>query len=216
MKRVLIIAAAMLLVTASLFASEGRIGVSLAPEWMWYTNAEDSGKMDFALMAEGANYFGKKGGGFGIEYGLGVKFPVSTWVAGSDPIDVEDGKSSFLFKAGVGYKHAFSDVFGISAGLGVRGDISSTSEGGSWGGISVSGRGTTFVMDIYGSVSADLTLMDFLGIRIGAMAGGPVLGKLRTTVQGGIGDFGGSHSETTDLGIEGFWLAPFVGVSYVY
>ena len=107
-------------------------------------------------------------------------------------------------------------MFGISAGLGVRGDISSTSEGGSWGGISVSGRGTTFVMDIYGSVSADLTLMDFLGIRIGAMAGGPVLGKLRTTVQGGIGDFGGSHSETTDLGIEGFWLAPFVGVSYVY
>ncbi len=199
----------MLLVTASLFASEGRIGVSLAPEWMWYTNAEDSGKMDFALMAEGANYFGKKGGGFGIEYGLGVKFPVSTWVAGSDPIDVEDGKSSFLFKAGVGYKHAFSDVFGISAGLGVRGDIGSTG----FEGTSFSTSSTTFVMDIYGSVSTDLTLMDFLGIRIGAMAGGPVFGKVIGKAQIGGIEFGGDADYEFR---EGFWLAPFVGVSYVY
>ncbi len=217
MKKILVLFAVLLLAASGvLFAAEGRIGVSIAPEWFWNTEAEDSGSTDFVLLAEGANYFGRHGG-FGIEYGLGVSFPVNTWVAGGEPTKIEDGKNSFVFKAGAGYKHAFGDVFGLSAGLGVRGTVSSLKAGDSVEGVvSFSGKTTKFIIDLYGSVAADITLLDFLGIRAGVMVGGPVVSTAKTTVEGSIGDIGGSHTETVDLNRKGIWLSPFVGVSFVY
>ena len=216
MRKIVAVAFVLLAFTGMLFAGEGRIGVTIAPDWMWYSNPEDTGKMDFNLMAEGANYFGKEGG-FGIEYGLGVKFPVNTWITDNDPQKVEDGKSSFLFKVGAGYKHAFSDMFGLTAGLGIRGSVLTTDGGFDLGGIiGVSGKATVFMMDIYGSVAADITLLDFLSLQAGVSVGGPVVSSCRITTEGSIGEIGGGGTETVDLDFSGFYLAPFVGVSFVY
>ena len=216
MRKIVAVAFVLLAFTGMLFAGEGRIGVTIAPDWMWYSNPEDTGKMDFNLMAEGANYFGKEGG-FGIEYGLGVKFPVNTWITDNDPQKVEDGKSSFLFKVGAGYKHAFSDMFGLTAGLGIRGSVLTTDGGFDLGGIiGVSGKATVFMMDIYGSVAADITLLDFLSLQAGVSLGGPVVSSCRITTEGSIGGIGGGGTETVDLDLAGFYLAPFVGVSFVY
>ena len=216
MRKIVAVAFVLLAFTGMLFAGEGRIGVTIAPDWMWYSNPEDTGKMDFNLMAEGANYFGKEGG-FGIEYGLGVKFPVNTWITDNDPQKVEDGKSSFLFKVGAGYKHAFSDMFGLTAGLGIRGSVLTTDGGFDLGGIiGVSGKTTAFMMDIYGSVAADITLLDFLSLQAGVSVGGPVVSSCRITTEGSIGGIGGGGTETVDLDLSGFYLAPFVGVSFVY
>ena len=216
MRKIVAVAFVLLAFTGMLFAGEGRIGVTIAPDWMWYSNPEDTGKMDFNLMAEGANYFGKEGG-FGIEYGLGVKFPVNTWITDNDPQKVEDGKSSFLFKVGAGYKHAFSDMFGLTAGLGIRGSVLTTDGGFDLGGIiGVSGKATVFMMDIYGSVAADITLLDFLSLQAGVSVGGPVVSSCRITTEGSIGGIGGGGTETIDLDLAGFYLAPFVGVSFVY
>ncbi len=216
MRKIVAVAFVLLAFTGMLFAGEGRIGVTIAPDWMWYSNPEDTGKMDFNLMAEGANYFGKEGG-FGIEYGLGVKFPVNTWITDNDPQKVEDGKSSFLFKVGAGYKHAFSDMFGLTAGLGIRGSVLTTDGGFDLGGIiGVSGKATVFMMDIYGSVAADITLLDFLSLQAGVSVGGPVVSSCRITTEGSIGGIGGGGTETVDLDLSGFYLAPFVGVSFVY
>ncbi len=216
MRKIVAVAFVLLAFTGMLFAGEGRIGVTIAPDWMWYSNPEDTGKMDFNLMAEGANYFGKEGG-FGIEYGLGVKFPVNTWITDNDPQKVEDGKSSFLFKVGAGYKHAFSDMFGLTAGLGIRGSVLTTDGGFDLGGIiGVSGKTTVFMMDIYGSVAADITLLDFLSLQAGVSVGGPVVSSCRITTEGSIGGIGGGGTETVDLDLSGFYLAPFVGVSFVY
>ena len=206
MRKIVAVAFVLLAFTGMLFAGEGRIGVTIAPDWMWYSNLEDTGKMDFNLMAEGANYFGKEGG-FGIEYGLGVKFPVNTWITDNDPQKVEDGKSSFLFKVGAGYKHAFSDMFGLTAGLGIRGSVLTTDGGFDLGGIiGVSGKATVFMMDIY----------DFLSLQAGVSVGGPVVSSCRITTEGSIGGIGGGGTETVDLALSGFYLAPFVGVSFVY
>ena len=216
MRKIVTVAFVLLAFTGMLFAGEGRIGVTIAPDWMWYSNPEDTGKMDFNLMAEGANYFGKEGG-FGIEYGLGVKFPVNTWITDNDPQKVEDGKSSFLFTVGAGYKHAFSDMFGLTAGLGIRGSVLTTDGGFDLGGIiGVSGKATVFMMDIYGSVAADITLLDFLSLQAGVSVGGPVVSSCRITTEGSIGGIGGGGTETVDLDLSGFYLAPFVGVSFVY
>ena len=215
MKKVLSLLLCLLLLSGLLFAAEGRIGVTLAPQWLWNTATEaDDGETNFLFMAEGANYFGKEGG-FGVEYGLGVNFPINTW-AGDLVNDDPSSSSAFVFKAGLGYKYAFSDLFGLSAGVGVMGSIRSYSDGGSWGGVTLSGKSTAFVMDLYGNIAADITLLDLLGINVGVIVGGPVLSTLTTTVDGSIGDVGGSHTETTDVDKQGIFVAPFVGVSFVY
>ena len=214
MKRFLAVLLVLSLALGTLFAAEGRIGVSVAPQWLWNTNTDaDDGEMNISLLADGANYFGKDGG-LGIEYGLGIFIPVNTWLG--DQTFESSADSAFLFKVGLGYKHAFSDMFGLAAGAGVLGRVQSYEEGGSIGGLTLSGRTTAFIMDLYGSVGVQIDILDFLGINAGVMVGGPVLSTLTTTVSGSWGDLGGDHTETTTLEPYGVWLSPFVGVSFVY
>ena len=214
MKKILVAFLALIVCSGALFAAQGRIGVTLTPEWTWYTDTEaDDGETNISLMAEGANYFGKEGG-IGIEYGVGIFMPVNTWL-GDNTFDAE-GDSAFIFKVGAGYKLVFSDMFGLDLGMGIRGRVQAYADGGSWGSVTISGRSTSFIMDLYGSVAADITLLDFLGINAGVMVGGPVLHSVTTSASGSIGDFGGNTSDTSTVDTSGFWLAPFVGVSFVY
>ena len=211
MKKFFTVLAVLLAAGSMLFAAEGRIGVSASPEWFWYTDADDVNKVYFNLMAEGVNYFGKDGGGFGVEYGLGAAFPVSD---NFGSVTIEFNESSvFLFKAGLAYKYAFSDMFGLSAGLGVMGNVNSrtyTSQLIS----SLSATYTTFTLDVYGRVGADIDLLDFLGLSVGVNVGGPVY--TNSVLKSGdssldLGDmFGGNEP------VSGVWLAPYVAVSFLY
>ena len=217
MKKIFTVLIVLLSASAMLFAAEGRIGVSLAPEWLFggaKVNGEvpeDTGSTSFMLLAEGANYFGKEGG-FGIEYGLGVKFPINTWVG--DLSTEDESPSAFSLKVGLGYRHEFSDIFGISVGAGALADITKVSEGGEIFGQTISGSSTTFILDIYGSVAADITLIDFLRLEVGAMMGGPVWTATKAQVNaGGLGSW---NPDPVKLDYGGFALAPFVRVSFVY
>ena len=208
MKKILVALLVLSVAIGAVSASDGRIGVSISPEWFWNNTGDSgvsSGSTNFSLMAEGANYFGKKGG-LGIEYGLGVTFPLNTWVEGSDPINVEDAPSSFIFKAGVGYRHEFSDLFGISAGVGINGKFQSRSY--TVLGSEVSGN--AFILGMYGDVMVDITLLEFLRINVGVMVGGPVY----SAVNGSIGNIDIDMSDMFDT--SGFSLAPVVALSFAY
>ena len=212
MKRMLIVLLILLATVGVVSASDGHIGVSVAPEWFWYSTETktDLGRTNLAFMAEGAHYFGKKGSGVGIEYGLGAFFPLNYWVGDADPVKLENASSSFIFKAGAGYRHEFSDLFGISAGLGIRGKYGKMIDY-NLGDI-IKSNTTEFVLDLYGDISFDISLTDFLRINAGIMLGGPVLTQATTKMD--IGGVSGSNTESSD--ISGFWLAPVIAVSYTY
>ncbi len=63
MKKVVSILLCLVLLTGAVFAAEGRIGVSLVPEWFFggpkVNNevSDNTGSTSFMLLAEGANYF---------------------------------------------------------------------------------------------------------------------------------------------------------------
>ena len=79
-----------------------------------------------------------------------------------------------------------------------------------------SGKTTNFRLDIYGDVSLDITLLEFLRINVGVILGGPVYSSF-TTKSSSSGIFG-DHNNTTTGTIDesGFWLAPVIAVSYTY
>ena len=124
MRKLFVIAIVFIVSVVPVFA-EGQIGISLTPEWFWTTSyegekyTESVGTTKFMLTVDGANYFGENGG-FGIEYGLGMFFPVNSW-QGNVTVSAEGASVGFVFRAGAGYRYAFSDLIGIAAGLGLNG-----------------------------------------------------------------------------------------------
>ena len=123
MKKLFVIAAILIVSIVPVFA-EGQIGLSLTPEWFWITSYEgqkapvSTGMTRFMLTADGANYFGEKGG-LGVEYGLGMVFPVNTWEGDITTKSTNSGVG-FVFRAGLGYRYEFSDLIGLAAGLGLN------------------------------------------------------------------------------------------------
>lgn len=154
------------------------------------------------LTADGANYFGKKGG-IGIEYGFGMIFPINTW-QGNITVNAEDSSVGFVFRAGIGYRYEFSDLLGIAAGLGLNGFYQSQTQ--TYSGQSITG--SEFDLGIYGRLTADFTLFNSLRINAGLAMGGPVYTLITLSAAG--------QSESRSMNIGGFFLAPFVGVSYTY
>lgn len=196
----------LILLVAPIFAMDSQIGASIAPEWFFVSKMEDmelseTGMTRFYLTIDGANYFGQNGG-FGIEYGLGVIFPVNTW-SGNVTIDAEGG-SGFAFRAGVGYRHEFNSLIGIAAGLGVNGTYDSETRSSSGSTATVS----ELDLGIYGRVSVDFTFIDCVRINAGIAMGGPVYSNMKMSLDG--------QSQSADLGISGFYISPFVGIAYAY
>ena len=123
MRKILIVAIMLFAVMIPVFA-EGQIGVTLAPEWFWFTSVggekipESFGESSFMLSVDGANYFGENGG-FGVEYGVGLGLPMRIWEGQLSAKSPE--KAGFAFNVGAGYRYEFSDLVGIVAGLGLGG-----------------------------------------------------------------------------------------------
>ncbi len=207
MRKLFVIVAILIISIVPIFA-EGQIGLSLTPEWFWITSLEgqkapeSTGMTRFMLTADGANYFGENGG-FGVEYGLGMIFPVNTW-AGNVTTSATDSSVGFVFRAGVGYRYAFNDLIGLAAGLGLNGFYQSEKQ--AYNGQTISG--SEFDLCLYGRITADFTLLDFLRINAGIAIGGPIYALITLSAAG--------QSQSANMHMGGFFLAPFVGVSYVY
>ncbi len=184
--------------------AEGQIGISLTPEWLWITSIEGQnspysiGMTRFMLTADGANYFGEKGG-FGIEYGLGAIFPINQW-QGNSTINTTGTGAGLVFRVGAGYRYEFSELFGLAAGLGLNGAYQPSSLQGT--------NINELNLFIYGRITADFTFLEFLRLNVGFAMGGPVY-TLVTASSGG-------QYTSQSMNIGGFFFAPFAGVSYVY
>lgn len=188
--------------------AEGQIGLSLTPEWFWIKSVEGEkapesiGMTRFMLTVDGANYFGEKGG-FGIEYGLGMIFPVNQW-EGNVTVKNESSNVGFVFRVGAGYRYELSDLIGFGIGLGLNGLYDSDSQSYLEQTISAS----EFDLHMYGRITADFTLLEFLRINAGLAIGGPIYTRLSIS--------SGEYKETASIDMGGFFLAPFLGLSYVY
>lgn len=206
MKKVLIllVLAVFLVIPVS---ADSQLGISIAPEWMWISelegvSAENAGTTRFYLTADGANYFGRNGG-FGIEYGLGAVFPLNMWV-GDMTVNLNGEGTAFAFRVGLGYRYEFNNLIGMVVGLGMNG---------TFGGVSNHvGSNADYVAEldlgIYGRVAVDLTFIEALRVNVGLAMGGPVY-------TAAFGEFEG-QSMSTSINMSGFFISPFVGISYVY
>lgn len=186
MRKSILIALVLLLSISFAFASDNAVGVMVFPRWDWPLEGNGSSRFSLGILAEGSNYLGKKGGGFGVEYGLGATIPTE---------DYEDAR--FLFNGGLGYKHLFSKTFALVGGLGVFGDY--------W----IQDSLSVFCLDLYGRLGITLDVADSFGINAGVLAGGNVMTKGTFKVNDWIGGSGSGKSDT-------FFLAPYVGASFLY
>ncbi len=212
MKRILLVFAMLLISITMLAAHDSSIGISIAPESYWLTKAsgqalpDNTGMTRFYLMFDGSNYFGDNHG-FGIDYGIGALFSLNMW-SGNVTQSIENAPVGLAFYLGPGYRYEFSDFLGISAGIGLRGTWIGDSA--SYSGIQVST--SEFDLEIYGKASVDFTLFDCIRLDAGLMVGGPVYALM--TVSGTVNGENQTQSQSAD--ISGFFLTPFVGISYTY
>lgn len=203
MKKV-VLALLIALLAVPAFAAEGQIGVSIAPEWFWLSSVEGAkpeesvGESTLYLSVDGANYFGEDGGGFGIEYGLGVSLPLYGW-AGKESQRIE-GDAGFIFRAGLGFRREFNDLTGLAIGFGVNGSYS----GHIFDLAIASADFSALMLSIYGRVAVDLTFLDCLRLDLGIAMGGPIFTSVKAV----------DKSQSVD--ISGSFLAPFAAISYVY
>ena len=198
MKRLLIVMILALAAIAPVFAINGQIGVSAGYEWFANDTSFDSGTNSLALNVAGATYFGSEGG-LGIEYGLGMGIPMSSW-AGDFSVDLDDTPKQFIFNAGLGYRFHFGDMLGLKLGIGANGyRISESYDYASM---------STLTIGIYGRLALDVTIAGCVRIDLGAFAGGPVMGKVDGS------SMGVSYSQ--DVEVEGIFVTPYAGISYAY
>ena len=206
MKVLIVIVLAVFLVIP--VSADSQLGISMAPEWMWFSKAEgvsieNMGTTRFYLTADGANYFGRNGG-FGIEYGLGAVFPLNRWV-GDTTVNLNGDGTAFAFRVGLGYRHEFNNLICMVVGLGLNG----TFGGGSYGfGDSSTSYAAELDLGIYGRVAVDLTFIEALRVNVGFAMGGPVYTAVFEESAG--------QTMSQSVNISGFFISPFVGISYVY
>ena len=207
MRKLFIVLLVAIVAAVPTFANDNQIGISIAPEWMFISQLGGSetpsgtGSTQFYLTADGANYFGNKDA-FGVEYGLGVAFPINSFQNGTTM--KAEGDPGFAFRVGAGYRHEFSSLLGLFAGLGINGTYTTTTQRA--GGYSASA--STFILGMYGRIGVDVTLIDCLRINAGLSIGGPLMYTMSVSAMG--------MSQTETYGVLGVTVAPFVGVAYVY
>lgn len=201
MRKVLIIAV-LCLVALPVMAFEGQIGVSAGYQIFWNTSENADSQARNAIFAiDGANFFGSNGG-FGVEYGIGMS-DLTSMKVGDSTINDTEVSPGLAFRVGAAYRYGFTDMIGIVAGLGLNGNVDWGSDDSGWS----TADTTTFMLSMYGKVAADFT---FGPVRLdaGIGLGGPLYVSSTTKI--------GDVTTTTEPDVSGFFLTPFVSVSYVY
>ena len=190
--------------------SETQAGLSVGHEWFKIfsvegINADDYGQKRLLVNLDGATYFGSsdRSGGFGIEYGFGSIISLGEW-QGDVSVRAQGFNAGYMAKFGLGYRHAFSDLFGLSVGLGVYGTYDS--EKGSDSGNTY--EFSEFDLFMYGKAAVDLTFGQSFRINLGANVGGPVWAH--ATIQYGV------QSVSGEIEMSGIFFTPFISLSYVH
>lgn len=157
--------------------------------------------LSIVASVDGANYFGNNGG-FGVEYGIGM-IDLMSYREDNHTVDDDDFDPSLLLHAGASYRYGFTDVIGISAGLGLASQMT-------WDSMTIINSQIDkfdFTMALYGRVAADFTFSS-LRLNLGLEMGGPIYSMRKVSGEG--------YSETIDDIINGFYLTPYVSLSYKY
>lgn len=200
MKKLFAILLIVLAVTP-LFASEGQIGATLGFQNFWFKDSDGDTALSIVASVDGANYFGNNGG-FGVEYGIGM-IDLMSYREDNHTVDDDDFDPSLLLHAGASYRYGFTDVIGISAGLGLASEMA-------WDSMTIMNSQIDtfdFTMALYGRVAADFTFSS-LRLNLGLEMGGPIYSMRKVSGEG--------YSVTTDDIINGFYLTPYVSLSYKY
>ena len=200
MKKLFAILLIVLAVTP-LFASEGQIGATLGFQNFWIKDSDGATNLSIVASVDGANYFGNNGG-FGVEYGIGM-IDLMSYREDNHTVDDDDFDPSLLLHAGASYRYGFTDVIGISAGLGLASQMT-------WDSMTIINSQIDifdFTMALYGRVAADFTFSS-LRLNLGLEMGGPIYSMSKVSGEG--------YSKTTDDIINGFYLTPYVSLSYKY
>ena len=200
MKKLFAILLIVLAVTP-LFASEGQIGATLGFQNFWIKDSDGATNLSIVASVDGANYFGNNGG-FGVEYGIGM-IDLMSYREDNHTVDDDEFKPSLLLHAGAAYRYGFTDIIGISAGLGLASEMywdSYTDQNYKYDEFDLT-------LAIYGRVAADFTFSS-LRLNLGLEMGGPVYSMAKVSSEG--------HSETMDDIINGFYMTPYVSLSYKY
>ncbi len=221
MKRIGVLLLAAVLAAGSVHAGNGRIGFSVGSGFEWIFDSMygrestgGSGRTNIMLTVNGSNSFGSRGG-FGIEYGLGVIFPVNRWGSyGVQDFDFNEmNAGGFFFLGGIGYRYEASSLLGLSIGAGVHGSLAESrwsremiAEGDQLPAVSV--EYSRFELDIYGRAGVDFTLGGAFGIDLGVMVSTPVWSKLTEKASG--------SESVHDYGLRAVYFTPYAGLSYVY
>lgn len=97
-------------------------------------------------------------------------------------------------RIGYGYRMEFNPLLGLSIGVGINGTYVPP----------VLGALSEFYIGMYGRIAVDFTFLDALRLNVGVGLGGPFFGTF-------------TYKNDTYVGfITGFYIAPYLGVSYAY
>lgn len=205
MKKTLLLVLVVLLTSIPVFAGvDGFLGLSFAPDFMWYSMGESSEeKADFSISyfdieIEGATYFGNKHQ-FGIAYGFGFGIPMSIEVEGQSG-DTADMETVFIPQGSLQYRYCFNDSFSLGAGAGVKYMFQTIKEGGM--------EMKTGALSMTLNTGVSFKMFDFLSLQAGVDVGIPLLSNMTTSV--------GGTSVTADIDVMGVSVTPYLGIGYAY
>ena len=125
--------------------------------------------------------------GSGIEYGAGLSMRLM-----SNGAKLEQIPLGAAFRVGYGYRYEFNPLVGFVLGVGLDGSTLSA------------GGYTVLTLGMYGKIAVDFTFLDALRLNVGVSLGGPFFGTF--TYEG----------DTYAGFMTGFYIAPYLGVSYAY
>lgn len=96
-------------------------------------------------------------------------------------------------RIGYGYRMEFNPLLGLTIGAGINGTYMPPVEG-----------IEEFYIGMYGRIAVDFTFLDALRLNVGVGLGGPFFGTF-------------TYKDDTYVGfITGFYIAPYLGMSYAY
>ena len=221
MRKIAITMLVLLLAAGSIGAETlNKIGVTAGPSFGWGFSlsgeklGSNSGSARLLVLVDAVTYFGDDGG-FGLSIGIGTTMNLKQWGDYAEGMDIlfspDEFGAGLTFKAGLGYRYAFSSLIGLEIGAGILGTMTWIDS--YWLGpaeISL----TAFELDAYGDIGIDVMVARTFCIDVGVMLSGPVFANYNTQVSDHYYFYGESSGDNLDLGA--FCITPYIGLSAVY
>lgn len=207
MKKSLSVLTMLVFVSAAIFASSNWGGVTVGPQFSWFTSKQTiSGTTmeskgtgtDLFILAEGVNYFGQ-GKSFGINYGLGIGIPLAAEIDG-EKSDLSNAPNALLLKAGGAYKVSQDDSLDVSIGAG----LFYSNEKQTDSGLTISAT----LLSLYGDATLTYAFSPEFGLLAGVTVSTPIYAAATISSSG--------VSLKVDINMSGVCVLPRIGAVYQY